>query len=223
MASTPEQNELPTPWRLKLDFAAIMALSALAISGLSFYRSYLYTKHQLDVTVTEVSYVTNEGNLYMTIAFSNGGNRDAAVLRVEPALWGHRDKPSEEWIPLSNRVHPDIPVTLPKMPAIVKAGGVEVVTLSVVLDPERAEASRVQQRGAAYIGIRVATMNSDGNLYLLQHAVAKLVIDTQGRIHGAEPAIHRSLSGFIDVEGGPPGDQLQSNKKTPFVWADERF
>ena len=79
------------------------------------------------------------------------------------------------------------------------------------------------QQGAAFLGIRVATMNSDGNLYLLQHAVAKLVIDTQGRIHGAEPAIHRSLSGFIDVEGGPPGDQLQSNKKTPFVWADQRF
>ena len=38
-----------------------------------------------------------------------------------------------------------------------------------------------------------------------------------------QQAIHRSLSGFADVEGLPPGDQLQSNKKTPFVWADERF
>ncbi len=68
----------------------MMAVAALAVSALSFYRSYLYTKHQLDVTVTEVSYVTNEGNLYMTVAFSNGGNRDAAVLRVEPALWGRQ-------------------------------------------------------------------------------------------------------------------------------------
>jgi hypothetical protein len=221
MASTPETG-MPASWRAKVDFTAMMALAALVVSALSFYRSYLYTKHQLDVTVTEVSYVTNEGNLYMTIAFSNGGNRDAAVLRVEPALWGRKDKATEEWIPLSNRVHPDIPVTSPKMPAIVKAGGVEVVTLSAVLDPDRAEASRVQQ-GAAFLGIRVATMNSDGNLYLLQHAVAKLTVDTQGRIRGAEPAIHRSLSGFVDVEGGPPGDQLQSNKKTPFVWADQRF
>jgi hypothetical protein len=222
MASTPEPR-LPIRWRLKLDFAAVMALSALALSGLGFYRSYIYTKHQLDVTVTEVSYVTNEGNLYMTIAFSNGGNRDAAILRVEPALWSrNKDKGVEEWVPLSSRVHPDIPVTSPKMPTIVKAGGVEVATLSVMLDPARAEASRVQQ-GAAFLGIRVATMNSDGNLYLLEHAVAKLVIDKQGRIHGAEPAIHQSLSGFVDVEGGPPGDQLQSNKKTPFVWADERF
>ena len=64
-------------------------------------------------------------------------------------------------------------------------------------------------------------LNSDGNLFLLHHAVARLLIDQQGRIRGAEPAIHRSLSGFIDFEGGPPGDQLQSNKKTPFVWADE--
>jgi hypothetical protein len=223
MASTPEPARMPASWRARLDFTAIMAMAALAVSALSFYRSYLYTKHQLEVTVTEVSYVTNEGNLYMTVAFSNGGNRDAAVLRVEPALWGHlKDKATDEWIPLFNRVHPDIPVTSPKMPAVVKAGGVEVVTLSAVLDPARAEASLVQQ-GAAFLGIRVATMNSDGNLYLLQHAVAKLVVDKQGRIHGAEPAIHRSLSGFVDVEGGPPGDQLQSNKKTPFVWADERF
>jgi hypothetical protein len=222
MASTPEPGPVSASWRATIDFTAIMALAALAVSALSFYRSYLYTKHDLEVTVTEVSYVTNEGNLYMTVAFSNGGNRDAAVLRVEPALWGHKDKGPEAWIPLFNRVHPDIPVTSPKMPAVVKAGGVEVVTLSAVLDPERAEASRVAQ-GAAFLGIRVATMNSDGNLFLLEHAVAKLVIDKQGRIHGAEPAIHRSLSGFVDVEGGPPGDQLQSNKKTPFVWADERF
>lgn len=222
MASIPEAR-LPFRWQLKLDFAAMMALSALTLSVLSFYRSYIYTKHQLDVTVTEVSYVTNEGNLYMTVAFSNGGNRDAAVLRVEPALWGRsKEKGADEWIPLANRVHPDIPVTSPKMPTIVKAGGVEVASLSVMLDPARAEASRVQQ-GAAFIGIRVATMNSDGNLYLLEHAVAKLVVDKQGRIHSAEPAIHQSLSGFADVEGGPPGDQLQSNKKTPFVWADERF
>jgi len=222
MASTPE-GRLSFGSRLKLDFAAMMALSALTLSALSFYRSYIYTKQQLDVTVTEVSYVTNEGNLYMTVAFSNGGNRDAAVLRVEPALWSrNKEKGADEWVPLSGRVHPDIPVTSPKMPTIVKAGGVEVASLSVMLDPARAEASRVQQ-GAAFLGIRVATMNSDGNLYLLQHAVAKLVVDKQGRIHAAEPAIHQSLSGFVDLEGGPPGDQLQSNKKTPFVWADERF
>ena len=74
---------------------------------------------------------------------------------------------------------------------------------------------------AVFLGIRVATMNSDGNLYLLEHPVARLSIDRRGRIHSAEPAIHRSLSGFADVQGAPPGDMLKSNKKTPFVWADE--
>lgn len=208
---------------MRLDVTTIVALLALSISGLSFYRSYLYTNNQLDVTVTEVSYVTNEGGLYMTVAFSNGGNRDAALLRVEPALWVRRDRPSPEWVPLANRVHPDIPVTAPKMPTIVKAGGIEVVTLSASLDPARAEQALVSAQGAAFLGLRVATMNSDGNLFLLQHPVARLVIDREGRIHSAEPAIHRSLSGFVDVEGAPPGDQLQSNKKTPFVWADEQL
>ena len=42
-----------------MDITTIVALMALGISGLSFYRSYIYTKQQLDVTVTEVSYMTN--------------------------------------------------------------------------------------------------------------------------------------------------------------------
>ncbi|OFV91471.1 MAG: hypothetical protein A3G76_15515 [Acidobacteria bacterium RIFCSPLOWO2_12_FULL_65_11] len=88
------------------------------------------------------------------------------------------------------------------------------------MGPTDAEQARVSSEGAAFLGIRVVTMNSDGNLYLLQHAVAKLVIDKRGRIQNAEPAIHRSLSGFVDVDGAPPGDIEQSNKKTPFVWAD---
>ena len=78
-------------------------------------------------------------------------------------------------------------------------------------------------QGGAFVGIRVATMNADGNLFLVHHPVARLTLDAQG----AHPrrrsrAIHRSLSGFIDIAGAPPGDQLQSNKKTPFVWADEQ-
>jgi hypothetical protein len=188
---------------------------------LSFYRSYIYTKQQLEITVTEVSYVTNRGELYMTVAFSNGGNRDAALLRVEQALWARRGKAQPEWVPLDGQVHPNIALTLPKMPTVVKAGGVEMVTLAAALDPDDAEQAIVSSQGGAFVGIRVATMNSDGNLFLQQHPVARLSIDRQGRIHGAEPTIHRSLSGFIDYAGAPPGDMLQANKKTPFVWADE--
>jgi hypothetical protein len=222
----PESNEkdgLTASWRARVDMTAVMAILALGLSGLNFYRNYMYTKQQLDVTVTEVSYVTNEGGLYMTVAFSNAGNRDAALLRVEPALWGHRGKQAPQWIPLVERVHPDIPLTGPKMPTIVKAGGIEVVTLSTKLSPGEAEDAVMSSHGAAFLGIRVATMNSDGNLYLVQHPVARLSIDLQGRIHGAEPAIHRSLSGFLELDAAPPGDSLQSNKKTPFVWADEHF
>ena len=39
----------------RLDIATVVAISALTLSGLSFYRSYIYTKQQLDVTVTDVS------------------------------------------------------------------------------------------------------------------------------------------------------------------------
>ena len=209
-------------WRAQADLTTVMALIALAISGLSFYRSYIYTKQDLEITVTEVSYVTNQGELYITIAFSNGGNRDAAILRAEPAVWSSNGKTRPAWVPLSEKVHPGIPVTAPKTPLIVKAGGVEVVTLSTLLSPSTAERSVSLSQGGAFLGIRVATMNSDGNLYLLEHAVARLIVDSEGRIQSAEPAIHQTLQGFEDLQVAPPGDMLQSNKKTPFVWADQR-
>jgi len=207
--------------RTQLDLTTVVALIALALSGLGFYRSYIYTKQDLEVTVTEVSYVTNQGEVYMSIAFSNGGNRDAAVLRVEPALWSTERKPSAAWVPLVDRVHPNIPVTSPKTPLIVKAGGVEVVTLSAILNAAAAERSSLASQSGTFLGIRVATMNSDGNLYLLEHAAARLTLDRDGRIRGAEPAIHKTLSGFEDLQVAPPGDLLKSNKQTPFVWADQ--
>jgi hypothetical protein len=204
-----------------MDVTTIIALSALAISGLSFYRSYIYKSQDLEITVTEMSYVTNSGGLYMSIAFANGGNRDAAVLRVEPALWNTERKPEPAWTPLIDKVHPNIPVTSPKTPLVVKAGGVEVVTLSAMLNAENAERSALASKGGTFLGIRVATMNSDGNLYLLEHTVARLTLDRDGHVQGAEPAIHQTLRGFEDLRVAPPGDQLQQNKKTPFVWADQ--
>jgi hypothetical protein len=219
-----DQIATPGPnWRTRLDITTTVAVLALSLSAISFYRSYIYTKQQLDVTVTEVSYVTNQGELYMTVAFSNGGNRDAALLRVEPALWGQRTGSKPEWVALSEKVHADIPVAAPKTPLVVKAGGVEMVTLSTRLNPSDAERGLVSTEGGAFLGLRVATMNSDGNLYLLEHPVARLVIDTMGRIQSAEAAIHQTLSGFEDLQGAPPGDTLQSNKKTPFVWAEQQY
>ena len=116
------------------DPGTLMALIALAISGLSFYRGYIYTKQDLEVTVTEVSYMTNQGGVYMGIAFSNGGNRDAAVLRIEPALWSNAKNGKAEWKPLVEPVDPQIPLVAPRTPLVVKSGGVEVLRLSTLLN-----------------------------------------------------------------------------------------
>jgi hypothetical protein len=224
MARTHDGDEPNVRWRTRLDLTTLVAVSAFVLSGLSFYFSYLYTKQQLDVTVTDVSYATNEGSLYITVAFANGGNRDAALLRLEPAVWGRQASASAAaWVPLDTPVDPTIPLMSPKTPLVIKAGGVELVTLSAKLNPARAEQAVISNEGGAFIGIRAATMNSSGNLYLLEHPVARLLIDAHGRIHGAEAAIHQSLSGFTDVSGVPPGDHLQSNRKTPFVWADDHY
>ncbi len=208
--------------KLKGDLTAVLAIAAFALSALSFYVSYIYTKQALEIQVTSVSYNTNQGEVYMTVAFSNGGNRDAALLRVEPALWSVRKgQKKAEWTPLDTKVARDVPLTEPKVPTTVKAGGVEVVRLAAKLTAEDAEAATIASQGGAFLGVIVASMNSDGKLYLVQHAVARLDVDPSGHIHSAEPTIHQSLSGFANLEGTPPGDQLQQNEKTPFVWADQ--
>ncbi len=209
--------------RIKDELGWILALAAFLLSGASFYVSYFYKSQQLDVQVTSVSYNTNQGEVYMTIAFSNGGNRDAALLRVEPALWATRPgQKTSEWTPLDTKVARDVPLTDPKVPTTVKAGGVEVVRLAARLTADAAESATVASQGGAFLGVIIASMNSDGNLYLVQHPVARLALDAAGRIHGAEPTIHRSLPGFANLDGTPPGDQMQNNEKTPFVWADQQ-
>lgn len=227
--STDETPKGVRNWRNWLDVGQSATIIALALSLFSFYRSYVYVNQQLAVTVTEVSYGTNRGELYITVAFSNDGNRDAAVLRAEPAIWaqdapaGGASQGTARWVPLADQVSPDIPLVSPKTPMVVKSGGVEVVTLSAKLDAVEAEKRLGALQPGAFLGIRVATMNSDGNLYLLEHPVARLQIDRQGRITGAEASIHRTLSGFTDLRTAPPGDSLTANKQTPFVWAEEHY
>jgi hypothetical protein len=170
-----------------------------------------------------VSYGTNRGELYMTVAFSNGGNRDAAVLRIEPALWSNASNGKPEWKPLAEPVDAQIPLVLPRTPLVVKSGGVEVLRLSTLLNAADVEKTGPLTQGGAFLGVRVATMNSDGNLYLLEHPVARLDLATDGRILKADPAIHRTLSGFSDVYLAPPGDSVTTNKQTPFVWAEEHY
>lgn len=221
MTTSQEDRRVPN-WRKWMDLTQSASIIALALSLFSFYRSYVYVNEKLDMTVTEVSYGTNLGELYMTVAFSNGGNRDAAVLRVEPALWAKGPGGTPAWVPVVKPVAPTIPVVTPRVPLVVKSGGVEVLTLSTLMNPADAERALVSS-GGAFLGIRVATMASDGNLYLLEHPVARLVIDQNGRIKKADAAIHRTLSGFTDLHSAPPGDALTQNKQTPFVWADEHY
>ena len=41
-------------WVPHVELGTVLAVAALLVSGLSFYRSYLYTKQDLEITVTEV-------------------------------------------------------------------------------------------------------------------------------------------------------------------------
>jgi hypothetical protein len=222
-------TEIDTPrrrrdWGKWIDFGQSATIIALTLSLFSFYHSYVYVNQQLDVTVTEVSYGTNSGELYMTVAFTNGGNRDAAVLRLEPALWARGPDGKPKWIPVTTPVSADLPVVTPRVPLVVKSGGIEVVKLANMLNAVDAEKRLVSlPKDGAFLGIRVTTMASDRNLYLIEHPVARLTIDGNGRILGATPAIDKSLPGFTDVEKDPPGDAITNNRQKPFVWAEEHY
>jgi len=217
-----EQRRLAEKLSDWLNLTAVATLVALLLSVHNFYRSYFYVSQQLDVTVTEVSYTTNRGELYATVAFANSGNRDAAILRVEPALWRRREGQNPEWVPLVDQV-PEIAPVVPRTPFVVRAGGVEVVSLSTQLQPELAEQALVATHGGAFLGVRVATMNSDGRLFRLEHPIARLSVDEAGRIRDANPLIHRSLPGFQQVQRTPPGDVTPPTAHTPFVWADPHY
>jgi hypothetical protein len=215
-------------WRTWIDLGQSATIIALALSLFSFYRSYVYVNQKLDVMVTEVSYGTNTGELYMTVALSNGGNRDAAILRIEPAMWARGAAGKAQWIAVVRQVAPDLPVVSPRVPMVVKSGGVEVLKLSTVLNATEAEKQLVSFKDGAFLGMRVTTMASDGNLYRIERPVARLSIDQTGRIMGATPAIHKSMPGFADLQQDPPGDELPTssvtqNKQTPFVWAEQHY
>ena len=215
-------------WRTWIDLGQSATIVALVLSLFSFYRSYVYVNQKLDVMVTEVSYGTNSGELYMTVALSNGGNRDAAVLRIEPTLWARGANNTAQWMAVARQISPDLPVVSPRVPMVVKSGGVEVLKISTLLNASEAEKQLVAFQDGAFLGLRVATMASDGNLYRIERPVARLSIDGFGRIMGATPAIHKSMAGFVDLQQNPPGDEaptnsVTQNKQTPFVWAEEHY
>ena len=208
-----DETTPPRRWSLRkwVDIGQSATIIALALSLFSFYRSYVYVNQKLDLTVTEVSYGTNTGELYITVAFSNGGNRDAAVLRLESALWARGSDGMTQWVPIMTPVAPDLPVVSPHVPLVVKSGGVEVIRLSTLLNAKEAEKRLVQFKDGAFLGIRVATMASDGNLYLvLREGNAVFRIDpAAGKIfHVAGTGV----TGY-DGDGGPAKQARLSGPK----------
>ena len=146
---------------------AIMALTLVGrqlLSEAAFARSSSSTSRSPEVSS---QHERPAWTLHDAVAFSNGGNRDAALLRIEPALWGRRDTPNLRWVPIVGRVHADIPPTDPKVPTIIKA--VEASRSSRWRRRSSCAASDVEEpwhchSGSAFLGIRVATMNSGSEI-----------------------------------------------------------
>jgi len=94
---------------------------------------------------------------------------------------------------------------------VVKSGGVEVLRLSTLLNATEAEKQLVSFKDGAFLGLRVATMASDGNLYRIERPVARLIIDGTGQDvlsggNGDDQIYGGDHSDTID--GGNGDDQL---------------
>ena len=89
-----------------LNLTAVATIVALLLSVFNFYFNYLYVSNRLAVTSTEAGYDWN--GLYMTVVVSNGGNQDAAILRIEPVLWSPDAASCDvRWKRLEAQVHYD--------------------------------------------------------------------------------------------------------------------
>ena len=196
-----------------LNLTAVATLVALLLSVFNFYISYLYVSNRLAVTSTDAGYDWN--GLYMTVVVSNGGNRDAAILRIEPALWSPGERSCDtRWQRLEAQVHPEIHIVSPKTPMVLKAGGVAVLELSALLPFRDVERMRLEAEQGTFVGIRVVAVSSDGRRYQLERPVARL--DT--RTSNVSAAIAGTVDAFAISCQEPPGTPPPSADAGPYVW-----
>jgi hypothetical protein len=196
-----------------LNLTAVATVVALLLSVFNFYFSYLYVSNRLAVTSTEAGYDWN--GLYMTVVVSNGGNRDAAILRIEPALWSPGETACDKrWQRLETQVHPEVPIVSPKTPMVLKAGGVAVLELSALLPFPDVERMRLEAEQGTFVGIRVVAVSSDGRRYQLERPVVRL--DT--RASSAAATIPGTVDAFAISCEGPPGTPPPSADEGPYVW-----
>lgn len=206
-----------------LNLTAVATVVALALSLVNFYYSFFYVSNDVSVTVTEVIYDPNTAQLYMTVALANGGNRDAALLRVEPVLWRAGAEPDARWQALEQPIAANIPLISPATPLVIKAGAVAVTASSTLLDATAAEAQRDTARGGIYLGVRVGMVDAEGHRFLVAHPVARLVTDDSGRTLRGEAVISGSFPAFSARSTEPPGRSPDQAEAGPYVWSHERY
>ena len=196
-----------------LNLTAVATIVALLLSVFNFYFNYLYVSNRLAVTSTEAGYDWN--GLYMTVVVSNGGNQDAAILRIEPVLW-HPDEASCDvrWKRLEAQVHPDVPIVSPKTPMVLKAGGVAVLELSALLPFPDVERTRLEAEQGSFVGMRIVAVSSDGRRYQIERPVAR--VDT--KTSSVSAAIPGTVDAFAISCEGPPGTPPPSADAGPYVW-----
>jgi hypothetical protein len=187
---------VPRPPRLPI----LISVLALLVSALGFYFSNLRVSHKFHLTTAAVE--TDHNNL-KTITFklivSNPGNRDAALLNVEPVVWMMATEAMKQDMDLNRRIlerHPSLNdgAALPMsdnewlplqdqkrsdLPTIVKPGSISVVTVSGTLDEVLADPSHIYTKvlngksdAAIAFGANVLSADSYGTRYRIKAPIA---------------------------------------------------
>lgn len=180
-----------------------IAVSSLAflVSLTTLYFSQLRVSQKLSVSAVSITQTDNYAKARLRVAFTNAGNRDAAVLDVQALAWimggeamkksmefneevykrypqlrrpGEAEMPLESWRPLNNEEGGRDPV-------LVKPGSISVVEVSgdtefVGDDSYNLYTKTLVPRTvyAIALGVRVTAMNSSGVRYVSRLPVAYL-------------------------------------------------
>src|SRR5262249_14007923 len=84
----------------RANWPSVVSFVAVGLSLLSFYRTFLYVHHDLQMRVLDMSAADN-GEVILRVAVVNAGNRDAAVLAGQVVLWQDAitEEPMKSFLP----------------------------------------------------------------------------------------------------------------------------
>lgn len=167
----------PTIGVSKLNFALLVAIFSAGLSAFNFYFANLRLVQRLEVTTVDGNWSDIDSTLSLRLAFVNSGNREAAILDVQPSLWQYRPSSSGVWQRISD-------FNVSDHSAVVRPGDIVVIDVSGGVARSKVDLATflVPHNNTFWImaGVYVDAINSKGDRYISHFPAAYLQLATPG-------------------------------------------